>query len=82
LCAGGERRRCRKDDADIDNQGQIRRWRTVEALYEGRWTEVEVPHCQALPFSHLPGMPAPWQHALPDHGDLWQQAVETFSKGK
>jgi len=34
------------DDARLQGEGAIKRWRSLDAVYRGRWDQVELPHAQ------------------------------------
>lgn len=44
LCGGGARRRSAGDDEVTINKGAILRYKSLDAIYSGRWNEVQMPH--------------------------------------
>ncbi len=44
LCGGDNRRRSAGDDASTGGRGAITRWRSLDAVYAQRWSDVELYH--------------------------------------
>ena len=69
LCAkkeelGGQHRSA-GDDHLINAQGAIKRWRSLEHVYAGRWDQVELPHAQIYGGAITGIALYPWRRLLP-----------------
>jgi hypothetical protein len=63
LCGSG---RSAWDDQAINSNGAIKRWKCLDAVYSGRWNEVEIPHSQIYG-RDLKGVALyPWRRLLPN----------------
>ena len=61
------------DDRLIGGQGAIKRWRSLDAVYSGRWKDVEHPHSQIYGRQVFGVTLYPWRVVAPDLSGLWQE---------
>ncbi len=54
------------DDAFTNNNGSIKRWRTLEHVYNGEWDKVELPHTQRFGMDVVGIALYEWRKLLPD----------------
>lgn len=76
LCSG----RSSWDDDLTNNQGSIKRLKSLEAVYNGWWDRVDMPHTQMYGRTIVGIVPYPWRVLAPQMAGMFDKSETWFKK--